>query len=179
MPITPGGAERRRRRRPAADGPGAGGRGAARRPSLGWHPRGATRGTSWRRSRISATATARTTPAPRRCPTRSRRRGRADGRRPGPPATGCAAAGSGRRAPEGEKTELEEAMGHVVEAFRFLSARVRDARGDGWRPRTGRSTARPGSSRPASSGAWAGPVAAHVLARTPGGDDRARGLRRG
>src|ERR1700733_10806674 len=28
------------------------------------------------------------------------------------------------RAPDGEKTDLEVAMGHVVEAFRFLSARV-------------------------------------------------------
>jgi hypothetical protein len=28
------------------------------------------------------------------------------------------------RAPERDKTDLEEAMGHVVEAFRFLSARV-------------------------------------------------------
>ena len=32
------------------------------------------------------------------------------------------------RAPDGEKTDLEEAMGHVVEAFRFLSARVETRR---------------------------------------------------
>ena len=48
--------------------------------------------------------------------------GRSDARRPGP-STACARAGGARRG-RGEKTDLEEAMGHVVEAFRFLSARV-------------------------------------------------------
>ncbi len=70
---------------------------------------------------------------------------------------------------DGEKTELEEAMGHVVEAFRFLSARVETLES--------RLTAQ---DRPVEGAAWlvparelgalAGPVAAHVLARTPGGE---------
>jgi hypothetical protein len=72
------------------------------------------------------------------------------------------------RAPEGDKTDLEEAMGHVVEAFRFLSARVETLEA--------RLVAQ---DRPVDGPAWlvparelgplAGPVAAHVLARTPGG----------
>jgi hypothetical protein len=72
------------------------------------------------------------------------------------------------RAPEGEKTDLEVAMGHVVEAFRFLSARV------------GTLEARlAAQDRPVDGAAWlaparelghlAGPVAAHILASTPGG----------
>jgi hypothetical protein len=70
---------------------------------------------------------------------------------------------------EGEKTELEEAMGHVVEAFRFLSARVatleaRLASED--RPVDGAAWLVPAR----ELGPWVGPVAAHVLARTPGGD---------
>ncbi len=71
-------------------------------------------------------------------------------------------------APEGEKTELEEALGHVVEAFRFLSARVetleaRIAAQD--RPVDGAAWLVPAR----ELGALAGPVAAHVLACTPGG----------
>jgi Methionine biosynthesis protein MetW len=73
------------------------------------------------------------------------------------------------REPDGEKTELEEAMGHVVEAFRFLSARVESLEA--------RLAAQ---DRPVEGAAWlvqarglgalAGPVAAHILARTPGGE---------
>ena len=72
------------------------------------------------------------------------------------------------RTPDGDKTDLEEAMGHVVEAFRFLSARVETLEA--------RLAAQ---DRPVDGPAWlvparelgplAGPVAAHVLARTPGG----------
>lgn len=72
------------------------------------------------------------------------------------------------RAPDGEKTDLEEAMGHVVEAFRFLSARVETLEA--------RLAAQ---DRPVDGAAWlvparelgplAGPVAAHVAARTAGG----------
>jgi hypothetical protein len=72
------------------------------------------------------------------------------------------------RASEGERSELEEAMSHVVEAFRFLSARVdtlearlaaqdRPFEGVAWLVQA------------RELGALAGPVAAHVLARTPGG----------
>ncbi len=69
----------------------------------------------------------------------------------------------------GEKTELEEAMGHVVEAFRFLSARVatleaRLAAED--RPVEGAAWLVPAR----ELGPWVGPVSAHLLARTPGGD---------
>ncbi|HVT41583.1 MAG TPA: hypothetical protein VHD39_01270 [Acidimicrobiales bacterium] len=68
----------------------------------------------------------------------------------------------------GEKSELEEALGHVVEAFRFLSARVatleeRLAAED--RPVEGAAWLVPAR----ELGAWTGPVAAHVLALTPGG----------
>jgi len=73
------------------------------------------------------------------------------------------------RATAGEKTELEEAMGHVVEAFRFLSARVatleaRLASED--QPVDGAAWLVPAR----ELDPWVGPVAAHVLARTPGGD---------
>ena len=84
--------------------------------------------------------------------------------------TGCDQGGiAAPRIPEGEKTELEEAMGHVVEAFRFLSARVatleaRLAAQD--RPVEGAAWLVPAR----ELGDWVGPVAAHVLARTPGGD---------
>jgi hypothetical protein len=72
------------------------------------------------------------------------------------------------RAPDGEKTDLEVAMGHVVEAFRFLSARV------------GTLEARlAAQDRPVDGAAWlvpareleelAGPVAAHIMGSTPGG----------
>jgi hypothetical protein len=70
---------------------------------------------------------------------------------------------------QGEKSELEEAMGHVVEAFRFLSARVATLEA--------RLAAQ---DHPVEGAAWlvqarelgplSGPVAAHVQARTPGGD---------
>ncbi len=70
---------------------------------------------------------------------------------------------------DGEKTELEEAMGHVVEAFRFLSARVetleaRLAAQD--RPVEGAAWLVPAR----DLGALTGPVAAHLMASTPGGD---------
>lgn len=73
------------------------------------------------------------------------------------------------RATGDEQTELAEAMGHVVEAFRFLSARVatleaRLAAQD--RPVDGAAWLVPAR----DLGPWLGPVAAHVLARTPGGD---------
>ena len=60
-------------------------------------------------------------------------------------------------------------MGHVVEAFRFLSARVamleqRLAVED--RPVEGAAWLVPAR----ELGPWAGPVAAHLLARTPGGE---------
>ena len=91
------------------------------------------------------------------------------GRRPG--RLGRLRRGGNRapRAPEGAPDELEEAMGHVVEAFRFLSARVatleaRLAAQD--RPVEGAAWLVP--ARPL--GSWTGPVAAHLLASTPGGD---------
>ncbi|HXY27733.1 MAG TPA: methionine biosynthesis protein MetW, partial [Acidimicrobiales bacterium] len=76
--------------------------------------------------------------------------------------------GRGGPAAEWTGTELEEAMGHVVEAFRFLSARVatleqRLAYEDC--PVDGAAWLVPAR----ELGPWAGPVAAHVLARTPGG----------
>ncbi len=72
------------------------------------------------------------------------------------------------RTPAGDKTDLEEAMGHVVEAFRFLSARVetleaRLAAED--RPVEGPAWLVPAR----EMGALTDPVAAHLLARTPGG----------
>ena len=75
----------------------------------------------------------------------------------------------GERPGDGAPSELEEAMGHVVEAFRFLSARVAtlEARlADGDRPVDGAAWLAPAR----ELGPWAGPVAAHVLARSPGGD---------
>jgi hypothetical protein len=95
--------------------------------------------------------------------------GRTGGRRPG--RLGRLRRG-GERAPwppEGGPNELAEAMGHVVEALRFLSARVttletRLAAQD--RPVEGAAWLVPAR----ALGSWAGPVAAHLLARTPGGD---------
>jgi hypothetical protein len=94
--------------------------------------------------------------------------GRADVRRSGPLDRLRPRRDRAGRAPEGEKTDLEEAMGHVVEAFRFLSARVETLEA--------RVIA---EDRPVDGAAWlvparplgpvAGPVAAHLLARTPGG----------
>jgi hypothetical protein len=96
-------------------------------------------------------------------------RDRADGRRTGALDRLRPRRERSTRAPDGEKTELEEAMGHVVEAFRFLSARVdtleaRLAAQD--RPVDGAAWLVPAR----NLGALAGPVAAHVLARTPGGE---------
>jgi hypothetical protein len=66
------------------------------------------------------------------------------------------------------KSELEEAMAQVVEAFRFLSARVRTleerlAYED--RPIEGAAWLVPAQ----ELGGWVEPVAAHILAVTPGG----------
>jgi hypothetical protein len=79
--------------------------------------------------------------------------------------------GRGGRAPrpDGEKSELEEAMAQVVEAFRFLSARVstleaRVAAQD--HPVDGAAWLTPAR----DLDDWTGPIAAHVLAQTPGGD---------
>lgn len=74
----------------------------------------------------------------------------------------------GARPLPGEKSELEEALGHVVEAFRFLSARVatleeRLAAED--RPVEGAAWLVPAR----ELGPWTGPVAAHLTARTSGG----------
>ncbi len=76
--------------------------------------------------------------------------------------------GAPARAADGDKTDLEEAMGHVVEAFRFLSARVETLEA---RLAT--------EDRPVDGAAWlvparelgplAGPLAASVMACTPGG----------
>jgi len=89
-------------------------------------------------------------------------------RRPGPLERLRPARDRGRRPADAEKTELDEAMGHVVEAFRFLSARVatleaRLAAEDG--PVDGAAWLVPAR----ELGSWTGPVAAHLLARTPGG----------
>ncbi len=69
----------------------------------------------------------------------------------------------------GGKTELEEAMAQVVEAFRFLSARVgtleaRLAAQD--HPVDGAAWLVPAR----ELGAWVEPITAHVVDRTPGGD---------
>src|SRR3984957_271914 len=95
--------------------------------------------------------------------------GRVEGRRTGPFDRLRPRRDRGTRVPEGEKPDLEEAMGHVVEAFRFLSSRVETLEA--------RLAAQ---DRPVEGAAWlvpardlralAGPVAAHVLARTPGGE---------
>ena len=75
----------------------------------------------------------------------------------------------GERAGETEKTELEDAMGHVVEAFRFLSARVttlesRLAAED--RPVDGMAWLAPAR----ELGPWVEPVTAYLRAATPDGD---------
>jgi hypothetical protein len=72
-------------------------------------------------------------------------------------------------APEGDKSELEDAMGHVVEAFRFLSARVAtlEARLEAQdRPLDGAAWFVPAR----ELGEWVDPVVAHVLAASPAGD---------
>jgi hypothetical protein len=92
--------------------------------------------------------------------------GRAGGR---PPGRRRRRRRDGERPVDGAPSELEEAMGHVVEAFRFLSARVAtlEARlADEDRPVDGAAWLAPAR----ELGPWAGPVAAHVLARGPGGD---------
>jgi hypothetical protein len=94
--------------------------------------------------------------------------GRSDGRRTGPLDRLRPRRDRAGRSPEGEKTDLEEAMGHVVEAFRFLSARVetleaRLAAQD--RPVDGAAWLVPAR----DIGALAKPVAAHMSARSPGG----------
>jgi hypothetical protein len=94
--------------------------------------------------------------------------GRGDGRRTGPLDRLRPRRDRAGRSPDGDKTDLEEAMGHVVEAFRFLSARVetleaRLAAQD--RPVDGAAWLVPAR----DIGALAGPVAAHMSARSPGG----------
>jgi hypothetical protein len=94
--------------------------------------------------------------------------GRDEGRRTGPLDRLRPRRDRSGRAADGEKTDLEEAMGHVVEAFRFLSARVETLEA--------RLAAQ---DRPVDGVAWlvparplgpiAGTVAAHVLTRSPGG----------
>jgi hypothetical protein len=79
-----------------------------------------------------------------------------------------AGAGAGPAGTTGGKSELEEAMGQVVEAFRFLSARVRTleerlAYED--RPIEGAAWLVPAQ----ELGSWVEPVVAHILAATPGG----------
>jgi hypothetical protein len=93
--------------------------------------------------------------------------GRASGGRSGRKAS--RRPGRDRTALDGTKSELEVAMAQVVEAFRFLSARVgtleeRLALQD--RPVEGASWLVPAQ----ELGPWVAPVAAHVLASTPGGD---------
>ncbi len=72
-------------------------------------------------------------------------------------------------APDEGKTEIEEAMAQVVEAFRFLSARVetleaRLAAQD--HPVDGAAWLAPAQ----ELGQWVEPIAAHVVGCTPGGD---------
>jgi hypothetical protein len=79
--------------------------------------------------------------------------------------------GRGRsgRAGDADEDELRDAMGMVVEAFRFLSARVAtlEARlGAEDRPVEGAAWLAPAR----ELGGWVDPVAAHVLARSPGGE---------
>jgi len=79
--------------------------------------------------------------------------------------------GRGRpgRTGEAEPDELREAMGMVVEAFRFLAARVAsmEARVDAEdRPVDGAAWLAPARELEG----WVEPVAAHLLARSPGGD---------
>jgi hypothetical protein len=76
---------------------------------------------------------------------------------------------SEQASPSGDTGELHEAMGHVVEAFRFLSARVqaledRLARED--RPIDGAAWLAPAR----ELGPWVEPVSAHVLGEHPGGE---------
>jgi hypothetical protein len=83
--------------------------------------------------------------------------------------SGGAGSGTGPAGTTGEKSELEEAMAQVVEAFRFLSARVRTleerlAYED--RPIEGAAWLVPAQ----ELGSWVEPVVAHIVATTPGGE---------
>jgi hypothetical protein len=82
-----------------------------------------------------------------------------------------AGTGAGAVSPTGAagKSELEQAMAQVVEAFRFLSARVRTleerlAHED--RPIEGAAWLAPAR----ELGEWVDPVVAHIVATTPGGE---------
>jgi hypothetical protein len=69
----------------------------------------------------------------------------------------------------GGKTELEQAMAQVVEAFRFLSARVRtleERLANEDRPIDGAAWLAPAQ----ELDHWLEPVAAHIVASTPGGE---------
>ena len=94
--------------------------------------------------------------------------GRGDGRRAGPLDRLRPRRDRAGRGPDADKSDLEEAMGHVVEAFRFLSARVEtlEARRDAEdRPVDGAAWLVPAR----ELGPWAGPVAAHLSARATTG----------
>lgn len=82
---------------------------------------------------------------------------------------GGAGPGAGPAGTTGGKSELEEAMAQVVEAFRFLSARVRTleerlAHED--RPIEGAAWLVPAQELES----WVEPVVAHIVATTPGGE---------
>ena len=104
--------------------------------------------------------------------------GGADGRR-WREAGGAAGAwpASGREAPpsapttgpEAEKSDFDEAMGHIIEAFRFLHARVSTLEGRIATedvPLDGAAWLAPAR----ELGAWVDPVATYVRAHTPGGE---------
>jgi hypothetical protein len=72
-------------------------------------------------------------------------------------------------APDGEKSDVEDAMTHVVEAFRFLHARVSTLEqrlGTEDVPLDGAAWLAPAR----ELGGWVEPIAAIVLAQTPGGE---------
>jgi hypothetical protein len=98
----------------------------------------------------------------------SRRAGRLGrlGLRQGSPAPG---AGAGSGSAEVDKSDFDEAMGHIIEAFRFLHARVStlEARlGTQDAPLDGAAWLTPAR----ALGVWVDPVAAFVRDRAPGGD---------
>jgi hypothetical protein len=71
--------------------------------------------------------------------------------------------------PEGDRSEVDDAMTHVVEAFRFLHARVSTLEtrlGTEDEPLDGTAWLAPAR----ELGGWVEPVTALVLARTPGGE---------
>ena len=131
-------------------------------------PRGAMPGTSWPPSRISAIGTARTIPAPPRCRTRWRPRAAAAAGGAGPPRPPAAAPGprgAGRRGREDRPRGGDGPRGRGVP---LPLGPGRHARGEAGRP--GPAGGGRGVAGPARElGDWVGPVAAHVLARTPGG----------